>query len=101
MSILISKNTKVLVQGITGNIGATQTKYMLKEGTKIVAGVTPGKGGQKVENIPVFDTVEEAINNFKIDVSVLFVPARVAKDSVIEAIDAGIKTVVLITEHTP
>ena len=101
MSILINKNTKVLVQGITGNIGATQTKYMLKEGTKIVAGVTPGKGGQKVENIPVFDTVEEAINNFKIDVSVLFVPARVAKGSVIEAIDAGIKTLVLITEHTP
>ncbi|MBA7477968.1 Succinate--CoA ligase [ADP-forming] subunit alpha [subsurface metagenome] len=101
MSILINKNTKVLVQGITGNIGATQTKYMLKEGTKIVAGVTPGKGGERVENIPVFDTVEEAVNNFKIDVSVLFVPARVAKDSVIEAIDAGIKTVVLITEHTP
>lgn len=101
MSILINKNTKVLVQGITGNIGATQTKYMLKEGTKIVAGVTPGKGGERVENIPVFDTVEEAVNNFKIDVSVLFVPARVAKDSVIEAIDAGIKVVVLITEHTP
>jgi len=101
MSILINKNTKVLVQGITGNIGATQTKYMLKEGTKIVAGVTPGKGGERIENIPVFDTVEEAVNNFKIDVSVLFVPARVAKDSVIEAIDAGIKTVVLITEHTP
>jgi len=101
MSILINKNTKVLVQGITGNIGATQTKYMLKVGTKIVAGVTPGKGGERVENIPVFDTVEEAVNNFKIDVSVLFVPARVAKDSVIEAIDAGIKVVVLITEHTP
>ena len=101
MSILINKNTKVLVQGITGNIGATQTKYMLKEGTKIVAGVTPGKGGEIVENIPVFDTVEEVVNNFKIDVSVLFVPARVAKDSVIEAIDAGIKVVVLITEHTP
>ena len=101
MSILINKNTKVLVQGITGNIGATQTKYMLKVGTKIVAGVTPGKGGERVENIPVFDTVEEAVNNFKIDVSVLFVPARVAKDSVIEAIDVGIKIVVLITEHTP
>ena len=101
MSILINKNTKVLVQGITGNIGTTQTKYMLKEGTKIVAGVTPGKGGERVENIPVFDTVEEAVSRFKIDVSVLFVPARVAKDSVIEAIDAGIKMVVLITEHTP
>ena len=101
MSILIDKNTKVLVQGVTGNIGTTQTKYMLKEGTNIVAGVTPGKGGLKVEDVPVFDTVEEAVNNFPIDVSLLFVPARVAKDSVLEAIDAGIKTVVLITEHTP
>lgn len=101
MSILINKNTKILVQGITGNIGSTQTKYMLKEGAKIVAGVTPGKGGQKVENVPVFDTVEEAVNHFKIDVSVLFVPARVAKDSVIEAINAGIKVVALITEHIP
>src|SRR5665648_46853 len=101
MSILIDKNTKVLVQGVTGNIGTTQTRYMLKEGTNIVAGVTPGKGGLKVEDIPVFDTVEEAVNNFPIDVSLLFVPARVAKDSVLEAIDAGIKTVVLITEHTP
>jgi len=101
MSILINKNTKVLVQGITGNIAATQTRYMLKEGTKIVAGVTPGKGGERVENVPVFDTVEEATNNFTIDASVLFVPARVAKNSVIEAIDAGIKLVILITEHTP
>lgn len=101
MSILINKNTKVLVQGITGNIGATQTKYMLEEGTKIVAGVTPGKGGERVENVPVFDTVREAVNNFSIDVSLLFVPARVAKDSVIEAINAGIKVVALITEHTP
>jgi len=101
MSILINKNTKILVQGITGNIGATQTKYMLKEGAKVVAGVTPGKGGQKVESVPVFDTVEEAVSRFKVDVSVLFVPARVAKDSVIEAINAGIKVVALITEHTP
>jgi succinyl-CoA synthetase alpha subunit len=101
MSILINRNTKVLVQGITGNIGTTQTKLMLKEGTKIVAGVTPGKGGERVENIPVFDTVEEAVNNFSIDVSVLFVPATVAKDSVLEAINSGIKLVVLITEHIP
>ena len=101
MSILINRNTKVLVQGITGNIGTTQTKLMLKEGTKIVAGVTPGKGGERVENIPVFDMVEEAVNNFSIDVSVLFVPATVAKDSVIEAVNSGIKLVVLITEHTP
>lgn len=101
MSILINKKTRVLVQGITGNIGATQTSYMLKERTKIVAGVTPGKGGLKIEGVPVFDTVEEAVNHFSIDVSLLFVPASVAKDSVIEAIDAGIKTMVLITEHIP
>jgi succinyl-CoA synthetase alpha subunit len=101
MSILINRNTQVLVQGITGNIGTTQTKLMLKEGTKILAGVTPGKGGERVENIPVFDTVEEVVNNFSIDVSVLFVPATVAKDSVLEAINSGIKLVVLITEHIP
>jgi succinyl-CoA synthetase alpha subunit len=101
MSILINRNTKVLVQGITGNIGTTQTKLMLQEGTKIVAGVTPGKGGERVENIPVFDTVAEAVNYFSIDVSVLFVPATVAKDSVLEAVNSGIKLVVLITEHIP
>lgn len=101
MSILINKNSKILVQGITGNTGATQTKYMLQEGTKIVAGVTPGKGGERIENVPVFDTVREAVNNFSIDVTLLFVPAKTAKVSVIEAIDADIKTVVLITEHIP
>ena len=101
MSILVDKNTRVLVQGITGKIGRTQTDYMLKEGTKIVAGVTPGKRGIEISGIPVFDTVKEAISHFQIDLSVLFVPARVAKDSVIEAIDDGIEIVVLITEHTP
>ncbi len=101
MSILVDENTKVLVQGITGNIGRAQTEYMLKSGTKIVAGVTPGKGGMVIFGVPVFDTVKEAAEHFKIDLSVLFVPARVAKTSVIEAIDAGIKLVVLITEHTP
>ncbi len=101
MSILVDNNTRVLVQGITGNIGRTQTDYMLKEGTKIVAGVTPGKGGTEISGVPVFDTVKEATAHFQIDLSVLFVPASVAKDSVIEAIDAGIKIVVLITEHTP
>lgn len=101
MSTLVDKNTRVLVQGITGKIGRTQTDYMLKEGTKIVVGVTPGKGDTEISGVPVFDTVKEAIAHFQIDLSVLFVPARVAKDSVIEAIDAGIKIVVLITEHTP
>ncbi len=101
MSILLNKDTKVLVQGITGNIGKTQTEYMTKSGTKVVAGVTPGKGGEKVFGVPVFDTVLEATNNYEIDFSVLFVPARVAKDSVIEAIESGINKIALITEHTP
>lgn len=101
MSILVSENTKVLVQGITGNIGRIQTEYMQRAGTQIVAGVTPGKGGMEISNVPVFDTVQEATEHFHIDFSVLFVPARVAKDSVIEAIEAGIKMIALITEHTP
>ncbi len=101
MSILIDENTKVVVQGITGNVGRTQTEYMLKAGTQIVAGVTPGKGGIKIYGVPVFDTVREAMEDVKIDFSVLFVPARVAKDSVIEAIEAGINKLALITEHTP
>ena len=90
-----------MVQGITGKIGRTQTHYMLKEGTHIVAGVTPGKGGEKVFDIPVFDTVKEAVAHYSIDLSVLFVPAKVAKSSAIEAIESGIKIIVLITEHIP
>jgi len=101
MSIFVDDKNKVLVQGATGHQGVFHIGEMLSFGTKVVAGVTPGKGGQDVHGVPVFDTVKEAVNNFEIDVSVLFVPARVAKDSVIEAIDAGIKIVVLITEHTP
>lgn len=101
MSILVDENTRVLVQGITGNIGKTQTEYMLKEGTRVVAGVTPGKGGIEISGVPVFDTVKEATEHLQIDLSVLFVPARAAKASVIETIDAGIKLVVLITEYTP
>lgn len=101
MSIIINENTKVLVQGITGNIGRVQTEYMLRSGTKVIAGVTPGKGGRKVCGIPVFDTVKEAIAKLEIDFSVIFVPARVAKDSVIEAIEAGIHKIALITEHIP
>ncbi len=101
MSILADENTRVLVQGITGKIGRTQTEYMIKEGTKIVSGVTPGKGGTKIAGIPVFDTVQQATDYCKIDLSVLFVPPRVAKESVIEAIDAGIPIIILITEHTP
>jgi len=101
MSILVNENTKVLVQGITGRIGAIQTGHMLSQGTKIVAGVTPGKSGQKVHDVPVYDAVEDALSEHQVDASILFVPAAFAEDSCYEAIDAGIKVVVLITEHVP
>lgn len=101
MSILVNENTKVLVQGITGRIGAIQTGHMLSQGTKIVAGVTPGKAGQRVHDVPVYDTVEDALSAHQVDASILFVPAAFAEDSCYEAIDAGIEVVVLITEHVP
>jgi len=102
MGILVGKDTRVLVQGITGREGSFHTKLMLEYGTKIVAGVTPGKGGQEVHGVPVYDTVKEAVDNAgPIDASVVFVPARFAKDAVLEAIDNGIGLVVVITEGIP
>lgn len=102
MTILVNENTKVLVQGITGAEGSRHTLYMLQYGTKILAGVTPGKGGQQVHGVPVFDTVEEALREYpEINTSIIFVPARFAPDAVYEAIDAGIKLIVIITEHIP
>jgi succinyl-CoA synthetase alpha subunit len=102
MAILVNENTRVLVQGITGREGSRHTQYMLQYGTKILAGVTPGKGGQSVHGVPVFDTVEEALRKFpEINTSIIFVPAQFAADSVYEAIDAGIKLIVIITEHIP
>ena len=101
MAILVNENTKVIVQGITGKIGSLQTKLMLDYGTKIVSGVTPGKGGEKVHGIPVYDSVKEAKEEHHIDASVVFVPAKFVKDTCFEAIDAGIKIIVLVTEHTP
>ncbi|PVU72666.1 succinate--CoA ligase subunit alpha [Vulcanisaeta sp. SCGC AB-777_J10] len=102
MAILINENTKVIVQGITGREGSRHTQYMLQYGTKILAGVTPGKSGQSVQGVPVFDTVEEALRKFPdINTSIVFVPAQFAADSVYEAIDAGIKLIVIITEHIP
>lgn len=99
MSILINKDTKVLVQGITGKSGSLQTKAMLDAGTNIVAGVTPGKGGQEVYGVPVYNYVAEAKKNHDFDAVICFVPPRVAKDSCFEAIDAGIKLLVLTTEE--
>ncbi|MCC6036831.1 succinate--CoA ligase subunit alpha [Fervidibacter sp.] len=102
MAILVNKDTKVLVQGITGREGEFHTKLMLEYGTKIVAGVTPGKGGQNVHGVPVFDSVREAVDAVgPIDVSIVFVPAPFAADAILEALDAGIKGVVIITEGIP
>jgi succinyl-CoA synthetase alpha subunit len=101
LSILIEREPKVLVQGITGNEGKFHAMSMLRYGTKVVAGVTPGKGGQQVEGVPVYNTVSEAVTNHGADTSILFVPAAHARGAVVEAIDAGIKTLVVITEHIP
>jgi len=101
LSILIDTETRVLVQGITGREGAFHTKQMLVYGTKVVAGVTPGKGGERVEGVPVYNTVREAVEKEGVNTSIVFVPPRFAADAVIEAIDAGIRLVVCITEWIP
>ena len=101
MAILIGKDTRVLVQGITGRDGSFHTRLMLEYGTKVVAGVTPGKGGQEVHGVPVFNTVQEAVDETGADTSVIFVPARFAADAIMEAADAGIKLIVTITEGIP
>ena len=101
MSILVNKDTKVIVQGITGKQGAFHTQQMLEYGTKIVGGVTPGKGGQEIYGVPVFDTVREAVEKTGANASVIYVPPKFATDSILEAVDAGISLVVCITEGIP
>lgn len=101
MAIIINENTNVIVQGITGKQGRFHTRQMLAYGTKIVGGVSPGKGGQEVEGIPVYDTVYEAMENERVDASVLFIPAPFAKDAAFENITAGVKVLVIVTEHIP
>jgi succinyl-CoA synthetase alpha subunit len=101
MSILVNKETRVLVQGITGGSGSFHTKRMLDFGTGIVGGTSPGKGGQEVHGLPVFDTVAEAVEKTGADTSVVFLPARFVQDAAIEAIHAGLKLVVVIPEHIP
>lgn len=101
MSILVNKNTKLLVQGITGRDGGFHTAKMKAYGTNIVAGVSPGKGGQTVDGIPVFNSVSEAVKATGANTSIIFVPAFVAADSILEASEAGIELVVAITEHIP
>ncbi len=101
MPILIDKNTKVLVQGITGREGQFHTKVMLDYGTQIVAGVTPGKGGQKIHGIPVYDFVSEAVKETKATATILFIPARFVADAVYEAIESNLNPIVVITEGIP
>jgi succinyl-CoA synthetase alpha subunit len=101
MSILIDRDTRVVVQGITGGEGSFHTKQMVEYGTQVVAGVTPGKGGQTFEGIPVFDTVSQAVNATGANASAVFVPPAFAADAVMEAADAGLDLVVCITEGIP
>ena len=102
MSILVDKTSRILVQGITGKEGTFHTQQMIDYGTNVVAGVTPGKGGQKFEgSIPIFNTVKDAVDTTKANVSILFVPPAFAADAIYEAADAGIKTVVCISEGIP
>ena len=101
MSIFADKNTRLLVQGITGSEGMFHTRKCIEYGTKVVAGVTPGKGGQKMDDVPVFNTVREARKASGANASMIFVPPRFAADSIMEAIDAGIELVVCITEGIP
>jgi len=101
MAIFVDKKTKVVVQGITGRDGSFHAAQMKKYGTQVVAGVTPGKGGTKVSAIPVFNTMAEAVSKIKANTSVIYVPPAFAADSIYEAVDAGIKTIVCVTEGVP
>src|ERR1700719_585221 len=102
MAILVTPQTKILVQGITGSFGARHTQLSIAYGTQVVAGVTPGKGGQKFENtVPIFDTVAEAAKQTGATVSVIYVPPPFAADAILEAVDAELPLVVCITEGIP
>ena len=101
MSILIDGNTRVVVQGITGGEGAFHARQMIEYGTKVVSGVTPGKGGQAIEGVPVFNTVRDAVTAKGADVSAIFVPPAFAADAIMEAAEAGISLIVCLTEGIP
>jgi succinyl-CoA synthetase alpha subunit len=101
MSILVDEKTRVVVQGITGNEGLFHTRQMVEYGTKVVAGVTPGKGGQKIDGIPVFNNVMEAVKETDANASAIFVPPAFAADAVMEAADSGIRVIVCLTEGIP
>lgn len=101
MSILVNKDSRVIVQGMTGKEGLFHAQQMMEYGTRVVAGVTPGKAGQEILGVPVYNTMAEAVERTGADVSVVFVPALMAADAACEAAEAGIKVVVVITEHIP
>ncbi len=101
MGIIINADTKAIVQGITGKQGSYHTKLMLDYGTKIVAGVVPGKGGTVANGVPVYDTVKETVDVYSPNASIIFVPAPFAQDAVLEAIANKIKTIIVVTEHMP
>ena len=101
MSIILDENTRVVIQGITGNEGAFHTRQMAEYGTRVVAGVTPGRGGQRLDNIPIFNTVKDAVRNIGAKASAIFVPPPFAADAIMEAIEAGIDIVVCLTEGIP
>ncbi len=101
MSILVNENTRVVVQGITGREGSFHARQMIEYGTKVVAGMTPGKGGTSFEGVPIFNTMEQAIKETGANVAIIFIPAAVAPDAVMEAADAGTPLVICITEGIP
>ncbi len=101
MSVLIDQDTRVVVQGITGHQGMTHSRLMRAFGAKVVAGVTPGKGGTEVDGVPVFDSVQEAVDRTQANASCIFVPAPGARDALIESVDAGIRLATVVTEHIP
>ena len=101
MSILVDRDTRLVVQGITGHVGTLETRFMLQYGTKVVAGVTPGKGGQVVEGVSVFDSMPEAVDTTGANASIIFVPPPHAASAILEAVDSGVALVVCITEGIP
>jgi succinyl-CoA synthetase alpha subunit len=101
MSILVDKDTRLIVQGITGHVGTFETKLMLQAGTRIVGGVTPGKGGRTVEGVPVFNTIKECEDSTEANTSIIFVPPPFAADAILEAADSDIDLIVCITEGVP
>lgn len=101
MAVIVDNNTKLVIQGMTGYQGKYHSVAMREFGTKVVAGVTPGKGGETLNNIPVYNYVSEAVSLSNANTSIIFVPAPYCKDAALEAIDAGVRTIVIITEHVP